>query len=531
MEYMNGGRFMTFNDETETGSLDFNFDDFEPLERGEDKGASGPGWTEDHWAYGIHNFLLSNYQGALKNFDDAVANGDIRAFYFMGLIYAEGLGVPEDIDKARELWSEGKKQGNELCELALMDEEEFLDTFEGPDSDEVIQKALKKLEEDTDENLFYGFQLSKLCSDYESVLLDEKQKKESLKASADKGNVLAMYELYKYYVDDREFEKADKTLKRAAELRYPTAMIKLGELFENGLDNHPEDVEKALEWYTMANSAYSKTADLHLALLYFKLERYRSAFTHMKRAAKDGYPEAMYKLGLMYQNGWGIRSAKPDDASDWIKKAAGLGYDEANQYLKKLVGKEDSASSVKSAESSTLVVKGITETKQAATNQVTTKYAGFIESLRSSGMSRLQAAQEVVGRIIGDIKIAHCMFWPNIDERAIEAANYNYAGRNKFVIAILDDAPLPKFYGKNGVMITSDKLISSQKFNVHLDSIQKVSVLDKGKVNDKVREVLKISTKEGGCYEHILKKPFNNNKTIVEDFILAMVYMAKIYRS
>lgn len=530
MEYMNGGRLMNFNDETETDGLDFNFDDFEPLERGEDKDASGPGWTEDHWAYGIHNFLLSNYQGALKNFDDAVAKGDIRAFYFMGLIYAEGLGVPEDIDKARELWSEGKKQGNELCELVLMDEEEFLDTFEGPDSDEAIQKALKKLEEDTDENLFYGFQLSKLCSDYESVLLDEKQKKESLKASADKGNVLAMYELYKYYVDDREFEKADETLKRAADFRYPAAMIKLGELFENGLDNHPEDVEKALELYSMANSAHSKTADLHLGLLNFKLERYRSAFTHMKRAAKAGFPEAMYKLGLMYQHGWGIRSAKPDEASEWIKRAADSGCDSAVQYLKQSVGKEDSTSSVKSAESesATLVVKGIT-----GAEQITTKYAVFIESLHSNGMSRLQAAQKVVGKIIGDIKIAHCMFWPNIDENAIEAANNNYAGRNKFVLAILDDAPVPKFYGKNGVMITSDKLISSQNqnFNVHLDSIQKVSIVDKVKDKDKVQEVLEISTKEGNCYEHVLKKSFNNNKIIIEDFILAMVYMAQIYRS
>lgn len=538
---------MFYYDATEIG--DFNIDELVPIETENDENGLGPR-DEDYLSYGIEDFLRSNFLGARSNFNDAAVEGKARAFYFLGLIYAEGLGVPEDNDKAKELWAKGKELGDELCELMLMDEEEFLGVYESDDNDEAVQRALEKFESDDEADSFYDFQLSKLCNDYESVLLEEWKKKERLQISADKGNVLAMYELYQYYIDDREFEKADETLKKAAEKRYPKAMIKMGELFEKGSDNHTVDIEQALEWYKMANTAYSKTADLHLGLLYFKLEKYRSAFTHMKRAARDKYPEAMFKLGLMYLNGWGVRNAKPDEALEWIKKAADLGYEAAIKHIKEKANGGDDNENSRESTSNKIFDNGVIihESNNSVTDSDTNvasnnnqkeqpvvavakdvssipQYIEFINELHAQNKAKRAIAKEIVSRIIGDRKIELWDFNPpHIDTKAITAANKNYAGKNYIpldVFALLEYTKNPGARGRNGIMITIDKLITSQNCRIPLECIQNISIHD---------EIMDVLCEDGTSYRYESTKPLKDG-SYIETLILAFAYFAKVYRS
>ena len=113
--------------------------------------------------------------------------------------------------------------------MCLMDEGEFVDIYDEEESDEA-QDALTQAEEDN----FFAFQLAKICDDYGCSLLDPEQLKVYFELSAKDGNVLAMYALYKFYIEDNKYSEAKDTLIKAAERQYPRAMIKIGELYENG---------------------------------------------------------------------------------------------------------------------------------------------------------------------------------------------------------------------------------------------------------------------------------------------------------
>jgi len=53
------------------------------------------------------------------------------------------------------------------------------------------------------------------------------------------------------------------------------------------------------------------------------------------KAAKQGDPEAQYKLGLMYRDGLGVTQNK-SESRRWLRKAANNGHGEAKQALDEL---------------------------------------------------------------------------------------------------------------------------------------------------------------------------------------------------
>lgn len=492
---------------------------------------------EDNLHYGKQDFLSAHFKEAFNNFSDSASQGCARAYYFLGLMFAEGLGVAESLVQAKAQWDKGQEKGDKLCIIALLDEDEFNDIYD-EDESEQAQWALENIEQDS----FFGFQMAKLCSEYGCSLLDGGQLKEILERSAKEGNVLAMYELYKFYIEDGNFAKADETLLEAAKRQYPKAMVKMGEIYENGSDSHAVDEEQAIHWYSQAKAANSHLANLRLGLFYYRRNEYKSAFAYMKRAAKSGYPEAMFKLGLMYQNGWGVR-AKPDTAMELLQESLKKGWREAENYLNadKQVATASSVDTLSTdpdfrntipafsqvttveEENSTHVVEE-TGDSVAKKSEIRTRCESLVNTLHSQGKSQRDTAKEIVKMLIGSKNIDNWKFAPQVDSKSIADANKNFAGRNLpfDVLAILDEETRPIFKGRTGIMLTSQKLITSQGCNIFLSNIKNVAVHGKN---------IDVFCQDGNNYQYGLKKEVVNNAETLQDLILVLAYAARIYKS
>ena len=66
--------------------------------------------------------------------------------------------------------------------------------------------------------------------------------------------------------------------------------------------------------------------------LYYSSENYNDAFKYCKKSAEEGIKEAQFNLGVMYDNGQGV---KQDyfKAVEWYQKAAEQGYASAQYNL------------------------------------------------------------------------------------------------------------------------------------------------------------------------------------------------------
>lgn len=547
---------MSWNDfeEFDTGNMGReksknDFDDFGEENAGISFGGFGDSSAEEgeeYLHYGKQDFLSARFPEAFKNFNEAAAKGCVRAYYFLGLMYSEGLGVSDDRGMAIQEWGIGSENGDLLCHMCLMDEGEFVDIYDEEESDEA-QDALAQAEEDN----FFAFQLAKICDDYGCSLLDPEQLKAYFELSAKDGNVLAMYALYKFYIEDNKYSEAKDTLIKAAERQYPRAMIKIGELYENGQDDFPQDLNQAMGWYSMAKDAKCSEANLHLGLIYYKREEYKSAFVYMKRAAKAGHVEAMVKLGLMYKNGWGTR-VKVEEAMNLWRQAKSKGSAEAAAYLETDVlsadvdaGKSNTEVQIVVNADVTPVAEPVDELSRGNQDAISSlvgtvtgdvskiishedkqkepeaPYAKEIKAMKASGQGQRDVAKEIVNMVVGSKNIDCWKFCPHIDSKYIAAANNNYAGRNLpfDVLGILDDAIIPAFMGRSGIMLTSKKLITSNGINILLESIKSVAVQGK---------TLELVCADGSQYQYNSKKTFSEGAAI-EKLLLALAHVAKIY--
>ena len=131
--------------------------------------------------------------------------------------------------------------------------------------------------------------------------------------------------------------KARELYEGAAELGMNAAMNNLAVLIQNGYDNVPPDLPKAMAWYEKAapNNAMSAftlgriydgsglvETDLSKAAGYYQM------------AAKLGEPQAMFNLGHMYLNDEGVPKDE-EIAMEWIRKAGEAGNPSAVAMLAK----------------------------------------------------------------------------------------------------------------------------------------------------------------------------------------------------
>lgn len=118
---------------------------------------------------------------------------------------------------------------------------------------------------------------------------------------------------------------------KAARAGIVDAMVDAGLIYENGV-TIPQDTRQAFCWYEAAARAGSARGMVATGRVLENRREYRAARRWYQRAQTLGSPEAMHRLGILYQNGWGVR---PDSqqAVGWFERAARAGSEAAQDSL------------------------------------------------------------------------------------------------------------------------------------------------------------------------------------------------------
>lgn len=115
---------------------------------------------------------------------------------------------------------------------------------------------------------------------------------------------------------------------KAANMGYQSAMIRLGELYQIGVDVEQSD-DQAVYWYRVAAELGNAVAKVRLADLYeqgYANWAFRDEAKNLfLQAAEAGHRYAQYKVGYSYGRSW-LDQESYYAALEWHKKSADQGY-------------------------------------------------------------------------------------------------------------------------------------------------------------------------------------------------------------
>ena len=160
------------------------------------------------------------------------------------------------------------------------------------------------------------------------ALFAPKDDYESLADAARSGNAAAQTKLAKLYEDKNDLESAAYWFEQAAENNDPEAEYKIGRYYLRGLGGKPQDPDTALKHISAAARLGHTEAVTLMGNYCYYLKDYDNALGWFRNAAAKEDPEAIYRLGLMYENGEGVEK-NDAEAFKHFKTAAGKGHDDA----------------------------------------------------------------------------------------------------------------------------------------------------------------------------------------------------------
>lgn len=206
-------------------------------------------------------FNVKRYDQALAEFSYLADEGDATAYYYLGKMYAEGLGVEQDTAKAVEYYQKAEKMYNidaayELAQVLLKEAKDS--------SDEKFSAGLDYLKR----SAYAGqadalLQLGEMYENGTFVDLDYKSAFGFYLMSALKGNARAQFKLSVLYLTGRgvpqDYENGLKWIARSAKQGYVLAQEKLAFIRSSapGLKNLPD----AYAWYSII-AAYNSEDEI-----------------------------------------------------------------------------------------------------------------------------------------------------------------------------------------------------------------------------------------------------------------------------
>lgn len=194
-----------------------------------------------------------------------------------------------------------------------------------PESAGYINVNLKEIgrSEDDSENLLSASELNDLGAKAKKEG-NYKKAVEYLRKSADKGYVLAMFNLGMCYEQgvglSPSILEAWSWYKKAADKGYAQAMNSLGTICEKKQRN----VGEAMMWYRKAADRGLLVAHFNLGTILMNQQKYEEAMRYLQKAAEQGFAAAQCNLGLLYERGLGTVQ-NYSKAFEWYQKAANLG--------------------------------------------------------------------------------------------------------------------------------------------------------------------------------------------------------------
>ena len=265
----------------------------------------------------------------------AAEQGDVYASAMLGAIHSSGEGVPTNKVEAAKWYRKAADQGDRVAqsslgEMYLHGEGVPTNTTEGLRLIELavasLEAKLKALEKYTNRVLdtvrgVWGPELSKQCAllgDYYyygtmvpgSITNALHWYEKAALASESYNSRRAQFQLgYIYATKEGNFHEATKWFRKCAEAGNPTAQLNLALLYYKG-DGVERDWKEAANWYRKAAEAGDVAAQVALAGLYRDGEGVPrddwEAAKLFRKAAEQGHAAAQINLGAALVNGTGV---------------------------------------------------------------------------------------------------------------------------------------------------------------------------------------------------------------------------------
>jgi uncharacterized protein len=264
-------------------------------------------------------------------------HNDPSAMRDLAIIHYQGLGVPQDRDKAMQ-WLERSAQLRHPEYLADFGED-VLKGYKGfaPDPEEgfrILRLAATRY--------WYPEAMTMMAEAYRHGLgtrPDPVEAENWYRRAVESGSVTAVLEYGRMLVDRRDnpqaVQRGVELLQQAAESQMPYAWSTLGELhIENAFPG--ADPAKGVALLQRAHDAGVASATAHLGQAYLEgrgVERDPDkAIPLLTRAAEAGQPGAMMALGQGYLTGEGLPK-RPELAKRWLEQADASGAESARFIL------------------------------------------------------------------------------------------------------------------------------------------------------------------------------------------------------
>ena len=308
--------------------------------------AASQGHKEAEFTIGVYHFYgygtPVNYEKAYFIFSADKFKADDRALAILGRMYAKGLFVQQDINKAIDFLKQAVEQDNDgaMVELALI--------YDGRVEFGEVEKLLRSAVQ------LGNSRAMALLGKYYVNHDQSNEGVELLKSAADLNNVDAMTDLGAFYYEHEQTDAALKLWKNAVEVNSPdafyymsvysfdnnrendgiryleqavalgseTAMLDLGSRYRDG-NCVKKDLQKALDYFIQAEECgNSKGSLLAGAVYYFNLEDSRKAEAYWEKAAALGDGEAVELLLQCFKRVYSEREEALLDAMSKIVNSA-----------------------------------------------------------------------------------------------------------------------------------------------------------------------------------------------------------------
>jgi TPR repeat protein len=252
--------------------------------------------------------------------------GDSFGQFEIGLLYAEGKGVPKDQTQALGWLQKAAAQHDFNANLAR----KYLEQLEnpGPAPPPSNFDAIRRKAEEG--NAEAQNKLGELYHDPKSALKDDAQAVAWFRKAAEQGYAAAESNLADMYSEGkgvpRDWELNVYWLRRAAEHGDASSQLTLSRIYFNGISGVQRDDALGLRWLTKAADAGYAAALLDMARAYdlgrkgVSKDRVKAAYWY-EEAAQRGDVQAQYFLAERHESGDGVVK-DIDKAIFWMRKAA-----------------------------------------------------------------------------------------------------------------------------------------------------------------------------------------------------------------
>ena len=296
--------------------------------------SAGSAWAD--WDNGWAAYNRGDYAAALQEWRPLAEQGLAKAQYNLGLMYADGKGVPQNHAEAVKWYRKAAEQGDADAQAKLG---KMYRTGKGVAKSRAIARSwyLKAAEQGSAEAQLW---LSNLGG-------GGRYRSDWLRMAAEQGHVIAQHNLGMEYKRRRDAEEAEKWFRRAGEQGLALSFFTLGMMYHFG-GVVEQDYETAANWYRAAVKLGHSGAKGNLSAIErgHKVEPRNVAprqtyGEEMLERAEQGNSDDYYDMFMFYELGESVSNPRVKvgegiqqndiEAVKWLRKAAENG-DKSAQF-------------------------------------------------------------------------------------------------------------------------------------------------------------------------------------------------------